>query len=217
MEDLSIFKPVILPDNTSIIYQHRQGQSISSDTAAFIPLLRDFPTGQVRCLDIGSGCGIIAIIAKQLHSNWDITGIEIQPELQSLAQRNSSRLALAIDWILGDIRDYATLFPAHSFDCIVCNPPFYPVQSGKLSPNAIRAIARHEICCNMQDICNAIQYLLHPRGRSFLLYPESRLIELEKCIKKVDLSMHNKSLLVSKESANLKNRIVVEIGHVKPE
>ena len=66
--------------------QHRKGYRFSVDSV----LLGNFiqPRPGDRILDLGSGCGIISLILAYRWPNVSITGLEIQPNLASLARKN---------------------------------------------------------------------------------------------------------------------------------
>ena len=81
------------------------------------------------------------------------------------------------------------------FDIIVSNPPYFKKDEGRISPLEIRALARHEILCNMNDVLFSIERNLKNSGTAFLLYPENRLFELEKITKKIDLKITQKKVL----------------------
>jgi len=63
-------------------------------------------------------------------------------------------------------------------DAICANPPFHPVKTGRVPPDAAAAAARHEVTATMGDILDAAARLLPDRGHLYLTYPASRLGEL---------------------------------------
>ena len=102
--------------------------------------------GAVRGIDLGCASGAIALLLLARTDKLHMTGLEIVPEAASLAEENMRANALEArsDIVCGDIRRHRELFKAGSFDLIVANPPYFPVGSGKLSPDAARAAARGE-------------------------------------------------------------------------
>ncbi len=71
--------------------------------------------------------------------------------------------------VLGDIRGVRRLFPPQSFDHVVSNPPYMPVDKGRLNPDSQKAIARHEILCSIGDVIAAAAYLVLCRGLALVL------------------------------------------------
>ena len=188
------------------IYQTAHGQSITSDTAFIVDLiLQHYSDAQRSVLELGSGNGIISIMLAHYRSNWQITGIEIQPELVKLSKNNAEHANVKVDFQKTDLKDFHS---TSQYDLIVSNPPFYPVRSGKISPIKERAISRHEILCEMADVFAAIKRNLNPNGIAFLLYPEERLEEAEKNAKKVDLKLTSKFIMTVGKS---RNKILLEL------
>lgn len=62
-----------------------------------------------------------------------------------------------IDIVTGDIKDASKIFGASSFDIITTNPPYMIGQHGLTNPEEAKAIARHEILCNLTDIMRRVR------------------------------------------------------------
>ncbi len=131
-------------------------------------------------IDLGTGCGVIALMIAKRGLGKRITGIEIQEELSEVARRsvalNGFRERIKI--IEGDLREVSSLFTPSSFDYVITNPPYIEAISGTISSGPKKAIARHEICCNMDDILEAMRYLLKSLRRGACIYPSTRFGEL---------------------------------------
>ncbi len=154
-----------------VILQPRKGYRFSIDSL----LLADFsaPRKYDKILDIGCGCGIISLLLARKYPHVKIVGIEIQESLVHLAQENVkiNRLDRRIEIIHGDIKKIQVLVRAGDFDYAVSNPPFRPVDSGRICPDAGEALARHEVAAGLDDVVCASRYALHPGGRLALIYP----------------------------------------------
>lgn len=131
-------------------------------------------------IDLGTGSGIIPLILARKFHRSDLLGLELQPQLYAMAQRNvalngcEARVALA----LGDIRQVHRLFARESFQHVVSNPPYRPARDGRRSTDSERAVARHEIHCDLVDVLEAASWLLKERGTLSLIYPAPRMAEL---------------------------------------
>lgn len=133
-----------------------------------------------RVLDMGTGTGIIPILLAGKTEGRHFTGLEIQKESADMAMRSVqiNHLEERISIIEGDIREADTLFGAASFDVITCNPPYMTGQHGLVNPNQPKAIARHEICCTLEDVIRQASRLVRPGGRFYLVHRPFRLAEI---------------------------------------
>lgn len=133
-----------------------------------------------RWMDLGTGCGIIPLILARRLGCDSITGLELQPRLFSLAARNVhlNCCERAVSLVRGDLRCVDRLFPKASFSQVLCNPPYRTREQGRLSTDLEKALARHEIACELQDVARSAAYLLRCRGIFCVVYPASRLSEL---------------------------------------
>ncbi|MCH8029672.1 MAG: hypothetical protein IH874_07060 [Candidatus Dadabacteria bacterium] len=83
-----------------------------------------------------------------------------------------------VDIVELDLRDVSRSFPCRSFDYVITNPPYREPRAGRITPTEQKAIARHEISCSMEDVMDAMKYLVEPRRRACCIYPSRRLPEL---------------------------------------
>ncbi len=131
-------------------------------------------------LDLGTGTGIIPILLEAKTKGLHFTGLELQKESADMARRSvaCNGLKEKIDIVTGDIKDASTLFGASSFDVITTNPPYMIGQHGLQNANAAKTIARHEICCTLEDVVAQSAKLLKPRGRMYMVHRPFRLVEI---------------------------------------
>ena len=131
-------------------------------------------------VDLGAGGGIISLILAATTEADRIVGIEIQKELADIARRNVilNHLQDKIDILAEDLRTVKERHPAGEFDLLVSNPPYRLAGSGRINPNPLKAIARHEIECNLEDILRTSFHLLKDRGRAAFVYRPDRLVDL---------------------------------------
>lgn len=133
-----------------------------------------------RLMDLGTGCGIIPLVLARRLGRKDITALELQPRLFSLAERNVylNRCEREVTLVQGDLRRVEEQFPAGSFAHVLCNPPYRARASGRSSLSIEKAIARHELACELPDVARAAAHLLVPRGGLCMVYPASRFSDL---------------------------------------
>ena len=104
--------------------------------------------GATRLLDIGTGTGLLALMAAQRHPTVEIEAVEIDPAAAAQAAAN----AAARPWA-ARVRVHPQSLAAYAtgpaplagaglrFSHVVCNPPFF--QQALRSPDAGRSTARH--------------------------------------------------------------------------
>ena len=121
-----------------------------------------------KVLDIGAGTGLLSLMLAQRDIDITIDAIEIDAEAaaQAADNINASPWKERIDIYEGDIRSFT---PAHKYDLIITNPPFFnnSLLSDKSSINA----ARHTQGLPYEDLQSAISRLLHEDGYYSVLLP----------------------------------------------
>lgn len=146
-------------------------------------LLADFAAqrrGVRRIADLGCGAGVLTVLLLCALEQATAVGIELQPDAAQLARGNikANGLSGRAQILCADLREHRTLLPAGSFDLVVSNPPYFAAGSGHTSPDPVRAHARDERTCTMQDICTAMAYLTRWGGAAALVHRPERLSEL---------------------------------------
>lgn len=133
-----------------------------------------------RVLDLGTGTGIIPILLSAKTQAEHLTGLEIQEESADMARRSVmlNNLQDRIDMITGDIREAGSIFSPASFEVVTCNPPYMTAKHGLTNPNEYKAIARHEICCTLEDVIAASAKVLKPEGKLYLVHRPFRMAEI---------------------------------------
>ncbi|MBU2490035.1 MAG: tRNA1(Val) (adenine(37)-N6)-methyltransferase [Proteobacteria bacterium] len=160
------------------VLQPRKGYRFSIDAvalAAFIPA----GTGQTL-VDLGTGCGVIPLLAAHRIPGLSAVGVEIQEDLAAIARQNVELNAM------GDrvcvVRADFTALPAPGVprraDLVCANPPYRPLGQGNVNPHSQKALARHELAATLSDVAAAAGKLLASRGPLFLVYPAQRLTDL---------------------------------------
>ena len=131
-----------------------------------------------KIADLGSGCGTLGLLLCARDENCSVTGVELDAQAHRLAQENIVQNGLRdrLTSILGDVRAIRTLLPAGGFSCVISNPPYFPVGSGKVSSG--NAAARSEETLSLRELCAAAAYLLPSGGRFALVHRPERLCDL---------------------------------------
>ncbi len=151
-------------------------------------LLSDFAKNArgEKLLDLCTGNGIVPILLAAKTKIKQIYGIEIQEKSAELAGRSAELNGLSdrVKIICGDLKNYGNYFEKRMFDAITCNPPYMKCGSSIVNENDSKVIARHELCCNLEDVISAAAELLKVNGRFFMVHRPTRLAEIIACMKK---------------------------------
>lgn len=133
-----------------------------------------------RVLDLGTGTGIIPILLAGKTRGRHFTGLEIQHTSAEMALRSVAynHLEDRIAIVEGDIREADKYFAPASFDVVTSNPPYMTGRHGLVNPDEAKAIARHEICCTLEELIAQAARLLRVGGRFYLVHRPFRLAEI---------------------------------------
>ena len=120
-------------------------------------------------LDIGTGCGLIALMAAQRCPAAHVTGIDIDAASVDEARLNvtASPFAARVTILQTSLQELM----AEPFAAIICNPPFF--EETLLPPDMARAAARHTSTLPFPILARCASKLLTPDGTFSLVLPTS--------------------------------------------
>jgi len=198
------------------IIQKRTGYRFSID-AAILAGHVSLKAGDIA-VDLGTGCGIIPLILSLQNPSVHIYGIEIQKDLAQLASRNVrlNRMEKSITIVHGDLKDFRSHLAPGTADVVFSNPPYRSVLSGRINPEAERAVARHEIKACLSDVVSVAEALLKPAGRFVVIYPAERAVDLVGRMRASKLEPKQLRLIHPKQSSEAKLIIAEGIKHGNP-
>ena len=126
-------------------------------------------------LDLGTGTGIIPILMSAKSDCRTLTGLEIQPDSAEMAMRSVQLNGIGdrVRILQGDIKEADALFAPASFGIVTCNPPYMIGGHGLQNPDSPKAIARHEVLCDFDDVARAAERLLKSGGHFYLVHRPS--------------------------------------------
>ena len=142
-----------------------------------------------RVLDLGTGTGIIPILMAAKTKASELIGLEIQSESAEMADRSVelNDLRDRVKIIQGDIKEAGQIFGAASFDIVTSNTPYMIGGHGLQNPDGPKAIARHEILCDFDDVARIASVMLKAGGRLYLVHRPFRLTDIFETLTKYDL------------------------------
>lgn len=178
---------VIINDDERVDDLHRNGYKIIQNPKRFCfgmdaVLLTGFcnvKSGE-RALDLGTGNGVIPILLEAKTDGREFFGIDIQAESIALAQK-SIRLNAQEEKVRAlccDIKRVSEIFKAGEFDVVTSNPPYMNEGGGLINDFGPKAIARHEIYININELAEAASKMLKFGGRFYMVHRPHRLTDI---------------------------------------
>jgi tRNA1Val (adenine37-N6)-methyltransferase len=160
------------------VKQNRVGYRFSID--AVLLAYQAAPRSGDKVIDLGAGCGIISLIMAYRRPDITVTAVEVQEELAQLAISNvkNNHLQDRITVLDADMRTMKPDMMAGPVDLVVCNPPYRRPGSGRINPDNQRAVARHELKANLQDVMFAARRFLKTGGRFITIYTAERTADI---------------------------------------
>lgn len=134
-----------------------------------------------RCADFGTGCGIVALLwyRRREEGPGSCVCVDIQPQAIRQLARTVERAGLQerVQAVCGDLRELGARIPRESLDLITCNPPYKAPGSGVISAQESDRIARHELMCSLDELCEAAAGYLKFSGRLCICQRPERLCD----------------------------------------
>jgi tRNA1Val (adenine37-N6)-methyltransferase len=186
------------------VSQPRNGYRFSID--AILLAAAHHPKSGQKIVDLGTGCGIIPLILARRHPDLRIFGVEMQPDLADLARSNveRNRMADRIRILQTDMRKLSPGQIDGPADLVMSNPPYRKAESGRINPNAQRAIARHEIHLTLEQLLQTVRRILRTGGRFLTIYPAERTVDLLDLMRDNDLEPKRMTAIHSRRSESAK-------------
>lgn len=123
-----------------------------------------------RILDIGTGTGLIALMAAQRNPDAQVLGIDIDEAAVQQAQENFSESPFS-ERLSCELQDIIAWCPSERFDAILCNPPFFTEDT--LPDDAGRALARNNKSMPFVQLIPKVATLLTDEGRFSIIVPSN--------------------------------------------
>ena len=159
------------------LLQPRRGYRIAVDAVLLAAAIDARPGESV--LDLGAGVGAVGLCIDARVPGCEITGIELQPVLAALAERNAV-LNGAADRVRTMVHDLADPLPPElgPFDHVATNPPYLAAAVADPSPDRSKALATVESSANLARWLTVATGALKPAGTLLLIHRSDRLEEI---------------------------------------
>lgn len=158
------------------------GQKICSDSVLFGAWFF-VPFSQARhVLDIGTGSGLLALMAAQMCPEAIIEAVEIDPATAEAASANCREASQWAERIKVHCADINSFIAEQKFDAMICNPPFF--RSGEHSGDNRRATARHQTSLTTEALLDFAARNLDSDGHIGIMLPAE---DADECIFQAEL------------------------------
>lgn len=137
-----------------------------------------------KACDLGTGCGIIPLIMQKQLPPQITYAVDIQQgAIEQLKMGLEKSETVGIVPVCADLKELWDGAPVGQLDLVTCNPPYKAVDAGFQSVITAQKIARHEIMCNIDDVCGAAEKLLKFGGRLCVCNRPERLSDVISAMK----------------------------------
>jgi tRNA1(Val) A37 N6-methylase TrmN6 len=159
------------------LLQSRRGYRVAID-AVLLAAAVDPAPGE-RVLDLGAGVGSVGLCLAKRVPDCTIVGVELQPALAQLAERNAARNGLG-DRVRTIVHDIARPLPdaLAPFDHVVTNPPYLAAAVADPSPDPSKALATVESSADLARWLEVATGALEPAGTLTMIHRSDRLEEI---------------------------------------
>lgn len=211
---MKIVKNDLFDYKNRYIYQADDGFKFSLDSILLAEYV-NFKKNQI-ILDMCTGNAAIPLVISTKTDN-KIIAFEIQKEIATLAKKSVelNKLEKQIEIKNDDINNIDKYFNKEYFDIIICNPPYFKNLSSLKNSNEIKAIARHEIKINLEQIFKISFDYLKNNGILYMSHRADRLDEIINLATKYSMIVKELVLVQTRKSEDISMILVKCIKNSK--
>ncbi len=207
----------LLEFNHLKIIQNTEMFSFSLDSV-LLPNFVTLNSKVKKIMDIGCGNAPISMILTT-KTKAHITAVEYQEKVFSMAKRSieQNHLEDQIEVVHADIKELYQQIESDTYDTIVCNPPYFPVESSeKKNLSEYKKIARHEFTLNVYDVIKISKKLLKNNGNLAIVHRPERLLDILECMRKNNIEPKKIQLIYPKPGMDANILLIEGTKNGKP-
>jgi len=169
----------LVDDETIKIIQSKTVFSYSLD-AVLLAHFAYMPINRGNILDLCTGNGAVPLLLSK-RTKGNVIGLEIQERLAQMAERSVelNNLSNRISIIQGDLTKRQATLQQSFYDVVTCNPPYFETKHvSQHNENDYLTIARHEVCCTLEQVIQTCKLYVKPGGKVALVHRPERLVDI---------------------------------------
>lgn len=162
------------------LIQRRDGYRFNLDAV----LLAGFALGGLdarrprRVVDLGTGCGVVALLVSSWRPGWSVTGVERQANLADCAVRSAALGGGLVRIVHSDWSLLTRPGEEERADLVLCNPPYFEPNEVRAPEDPECAAARVALHGGLVDAAKAARRIGTDRVSLRLVFPAARLPRL---------------------------------------
>ena len=126
-------------------------------------------------------------------TNAKLYGFELQQNIYKLAKLSvvENNLESQINIVNDNLTNALDYLLPESVDAVTCNPPYFKYDKNKslINDDEEKAIARHEIAMNLDDLMTSAKYILKNKAPLYIVHRCDRLEEILECLDKYNFKV----------------------------
>ena len=161
------------------IIQNKKGFCFGIDSVLLSDFAKEIRDGSY-CIDLGTGTGILGILLCAKTNLKEIIGVEIQKDVADMAKRSVklNNLEDRFKILNMNIKEINKVIEKNKFDCVITNPPYKKLNTGKVNDNEKKLISRHEITASLSDFIQTASMLLKDKGTLYMVHRPERIVDI---------------------------------------
>lgn len=186
-------------DSLNLI-QKKNGLTFGTDAYLLYAYMKKKSRG--RAVDLGSGTGIISLLALNKKKFHKVYAVEVQESFADLIRRNAelNHLEDSLIALNTDLRDLTVDQLSGEVEVAFSNPPYMTENSGFHNENYEKLVARHEIKGTIFDFCAAAKRILKFGGSFYVVYRPDRLCDLLAALRENTLEPKRMTMVFNSEN-----------------
>lgn len=194
------------------IYQNEEFFKFSIDSILLAEIVR-IKKNKNKVLDLCSGNCPVPLILDTKFNNLEIKAIELQKEIYDLGKKSLEYNNVNnVQYINDDINNIDNYLKGYKADVITCNPPYFKTNPDiNINDNKVKAIARHEITCTLEDCIKVASSHIEYNGLFYMVHKDFRLADIIVLMNKYNFGIKRIIPIYNDESSECTSIIVESV------